>query len=157
MPANTSAAGEAVSEELLLEITRIFDAPRALVFRVWSQPEHIVRWWGPENFRLSHCEMDFRIGGDWRFCMSRPGRDHWIHGTYREIERPGRLSFTYINDADGHNMLVEMDFIDLGDKTEMRFRQWEFMNVRERDGHRYGWSSTFDLLDKYLETAKLEG
>lgn len=157
MPTNTSAAGEAVSEELLLEITRIFDAPRALVFKVWSQPEHIVRWWGPETFHLSRCEMDFRVGGDWRFCMSRPGRDHWIHGTYREIAPPERLSFTYINDADGHNMLVEMDFIDLGDKTEMRFRQWEFMNVRERDGHRYGWSSTFDLLDKYLETAKLEG
>lgn len=155
MPTGTEAA--VAREDLVLEITRVFDAPRELLFTVWSRPEHIVRWWGPEGFRLSHCEMDFRVGGNWRFCMSRPGRDHWIHGTYHEIRRPDRLSFTYINDADGHNMLVEIDFIDLGEQTEMRFRQWEFMNVAERNGHRFGWTSTFDILDSYLKTGNREG
>lgn len=156
MPTHTNAAVQAVYEDLLLEITRTFDAPRALVFKVWSQPEHIVRWWGPEGCHLSNCEMDFRVGGSWRFCMSSTGMDHWIHGTYEEIAPPERLSFTYVNDADGHNMLVEIEFIDLGEKTEMLFRQQEFMNIGERDGHRYGWSSTFDLLSVYLETAKRE-
>lgn len=157
MAAATDTAGRTGNENLVLEITRVFEAPRELLFKVWSRPEHIVRWWGPEGYHLSHCEMDFRVGGSWRFCMAQPGREHWIHGTYHEIRAPERLSFTYINDADGHNMLVEIDFIDLGGHTEMQFRQWEFMNVRERDGHRFGWSSTFDLLDDYLEIAKAEG
>ncbi|HEY4200536.1 MAG TPA: SRPBCC domain-containing protein [Devosiaceae bacterium] len=133
-----------------LVIERIFDAPRALVFRLWSSPEHIVRWWGPEGYHLSSCSMDFREGGEWRFCMSRPERNHWIHGVYREIAPPGRLSFTYINDADGHEMLVTLDFTEQDGKTLMRFRQAPFMNVRERDGHGWGWSSSFDLFSQYL-------
>ena len=155
MAASTEAA-RAVSDDLVLEITRVFAAPRELLFKVWSRPEHIVRWWGPEGFQLSHCQMDFRVGGNWRFCMSRPGRDHWIHGTYREIAPPERLSFTYINDADGHDMLVEIEFFDIGAATEMRFRQSEFLNVAERDGHRFGWSSTFEMLDTYLATPRAQ-
>lgn len=155
MTASTEAA-HAVNDDLVLEITRVFAAPRELLFKVWSRPEHTVRWWGPDGFRLSHCQMDFRVGGNWRFCMSRPGRDHWIHGTYQEIAPPERLSFTYTNDADGHSMLVEIEFIALGEETEMRFRQSEFLNVAERDGHRFGWSSTFELLDTYLATPQAQ-
>jgi uncharacterized protein YndB with AHSA1/START domain len=136
---------------LVLEIERLFDAPRELVFRLWSAPEHIARWWGPKGYSLSHCEMDFREGGNWRFCMQpQDGAGHWIHGEYREIRPPGRLAFTYVNDADGQEMLVELDFLAEGEKTRLKFRQARFMTVLERNAHRYGWQLTFDIFVDYL-------
>ena len=155
MPAETEMASPSsseVSSDLVLEIDRTFDAPRALVFRLWSAPEHISRWWGPRGYYLSHCEMEFREGGKWRFCMMpESGKGHWIHGEYREIRSPERLSFTYTNDADGHDMLVEMDFLEEGQKTRLKFRQAVFMNVRERDGHNGGWSEALEIFERYLE------
>lgn len=137
---------------LVLTIERVFDAPRELVFRVWSSPEHIVRWWGPKGYRLGHCEMEFREGGAWRFAMQpRPDYQHWIHGVYREIRPPERLAFTYINDADGQEMLVELDFLAEGQKTRLKFRQAEFMSVLERNAHNGGWTETFDIVDIYLD------
>jgi uncharacterized protein YndB with AHSA1/START domain len=134
-----------------LEIEHVFAAPRELVFALWSGRDHVLRWWGPRGYRLSHCEMDFRVGGVFRFCMSGP-HDHWIRGTYREVTPPSRLVFTYVNEADGHEMLVTLTLEARGDKTAMHFRQAPFMNVRERDGHNGGWSDTFALLDEYIAT-----
>jgi uncharacterized protein YndB with AHSA1/START domain len=133
----------------VLEIEHVFDAPRELVFDLWRDPSHVVRWWGPRGYRLTHCAMDFRVGGAWRFRQSGP-RENWISGTYREIVPPSRLAFTYINERDGHEMLVTLDFEPQGRQTRMRFRQAPFMNVRERDGHNGGWTSTFGMLDEYI-------
>lgn len=150
MAQNNSAAPELLPEQVL-EFTRMFEAPRALVFKVWSSPEHVVRWYGPEGYALLSCDMDFREGGAWRFCMSHgPGHAHWIHGVYKEIREPSRLSFTYVNEYDGHEMLVTMDFIDRGERCEMHFRQASFTVVEERDAHAWGWRSTIDLLAAYL-------
>jgi uncharacterized protein YndB with AHSA1/START domain len=146
-------AGQPVpaSEKRVLEIDRVFDGPRALVFKLWSAPEHIVRWWGPTGFHLTHCEMDFRVGGSFRYCMQGPGRPgHWIHGTYREIRPPERLSFVYVNDADGHEMLVTLDFLEEGEKTRLKFRQAVFLSMAECDGHRRGWSETFGIFARYV-------
>ncbi len=146
-----SSEARAYAPDEVLDITRIFDAPRALVFRLWSSPEHIARWWGPETCWLDTIEMDFREGGTWRFWMRNGnGLDHWISGSYLRIEPPARLTFTYINKYDGHEMEVDLRFTDSGGKTEMRFRQAPFLNLVERDGHNEGWSSTFDLLADYL-------
>lgn len=146
-PANKPA----VAGDDLLTFTRMFDAPRALVFRMWTTPEHIVRWWGPEGLGLQSCELDFRVGGKWRFCMSNgPGHAHWISGVYREIAEPCRLSFTYTNERDGIEMLVTLDFLDRGERTELHFRQEGFESLGERDGHQWGWMSTLELLNHYL-------
>ena len=135
----------------VLELTRVFDAPRELVFRLWSSPEHIARWWGPETCWLDVVEMDFREGGAWRFWMRNGnGLDHWIGGTYRRIDPPSRLTFTYVNKYDGHETEVDLTFRDLNGKTEMQFRQAAFVSVAERNGHGEGWSSTFALLADYL-------
>lgn len=148
-PSNSPAAKPTPDE--VLAFTRMFEAPRALVFKVWSSPEHVVRWYGPEGYALQSCDLDFRVGGAWRFCMSNgPGHAHWIHGVYREISEPSRLSFTYINEYDGHEMLVTMDFVDRGERTEMHFRQAAFLSVAARDDHGWGWNSTIDLLAAYL-------
>lgn len=148
--ARRAPAGDSAPRVLTLE--HLFDAPRALVFRLWSAPEHVARWWGPRGMYLGHCEMDFREGGRWRFCMrTDSGREHWTHGVYREIRPPERLSFTYVNERDGHEMLVELDFLEEGRQTRLRFRQADFMSVRERDAHRTGWGETFGLVDCYLD------
>lgn len=136
----------------VLSIERRFAAPPALVFRLWTEPQHLVRWWGPEGRHLSHCSMDVRPGGAWRFCMraDADGDEHWIHGTYREVTPPSRLVFTYINDVDGHEMLTSIEFEPDGDGTIMRFRQGLFFTVAERNGHNWGWTSSFRLLDRYI-------
>jgi uncharacterized protein YndB with AHSA1/START domain len=81
---------------------------------------------------------------------STEGKEHWIHGVYQEIVPPKRLVFTYINDADGHEMLVTLNFAAGDARTEMSFRQAVFLNVAERDGHNFGWSSTMELLAEYV-------
>ena len=97
--------------DLVLEIDRVFVAPRELIWRLWRDPEHMVRWHGPEGFWLTHCESDFRVGGNWRRCMSHaPGHEHWISGTYLEIEEPSRLRFTYVNAYDGFETEVKKYF-----------------------------------------------
>jgi uncharacterized protein YndB with AHSA1/START domain len=69
-----------------LLITRIFDAPRDLVWKAWTDPEHVKRWWGPKNFTAPYVQMDFRVGGKYLYCMrSAEGQDYWSTGIYREI------------------------------------------------------------------------
>src|ERR1043165_10303824 len=88
--------------EILL--TRVFDAPRDLVFEAHSKPEHVRRWWGPARYEMVVCEMDFRPGGTWRFVQRGPeGDEHGFHGEYREIVRPERLAYTFeYEGAPGH-------------------------------------------------------
>lgn len=147
-----SSEATAEQQALVLKIDRTFDAPRELVWRLWRDPEHMVRWHGPEGLALTACEIDFRVGGKWRRCMSRgDGHEHWIHGEYLEIAEPGRLSFTYINEGDGFETIVTMDFIVTGsDRTQMLFTQTPFISVEERDGHGWGWNSGFDCFAAYL-------
>ena len=148
--AQSNSAAEAVADGVLV-IDRMFEAPRELVFRLWSRPELIVRWWGPEGLYLSRCEMDFRVGGSWRFTMhSVGGGEYPIHGVYREIVPPSRLSFTYCpEEQGGFETLVEIDFIDRGAQTQMLFRQAPFPDRGLRDGHNIGWRSTLSLLGDY--------
>ncbi len=146
-------SSEATAEQraLVLEIDREFDAPRELVWRVWRDPEHMIRWHGPEGYALLECDIDFRVGGKWRRCMSNgPGHAHWIRGEYLEIVEPSRLSFTYVNEYDGFETVVTMDFLDAGGRTRMLFRQTPFISKEERDGHGWGWNSGFDLLQRYV-------
>jgi uncharacterized protein YndB with AHSA1/START domain len=149
MPSNSATAEQ---RELVLEIDRIFEAPRELVWRLWRDPEHMVRWHGPEGYALKACEMDFRVGGKWRRCMSmHPGHEHWISGEYLEIVEPERLSFTYINAFDGFETVVTMDFSEIAPgRTRMLFRQTPFISREERDAHGWGWRSGFELFAHYL-------
>ena len=85
MAATSNAVTESSDRELVL--TRIFDAPRSLVFKAWTEPRHLARWWGPRGFSVVSCEMDPRTGGSYRFHMRGPdGTDHWPQGVFREID-----------------------------------------------------------------------
>lgn len=75
-----------------LVISRTFDAPREVVWRAWTEPERIMRWWGPKGFTAPVCTIDLRVGGRYLNCMRSPeGQDFWSTGEYREIVPPKRL------------------------------------------------------------------
>ena len=140
-----------------LVITRILDAPRELVFKVWTQPEHVVRWIGPTGFTSPSCEMEVRPGGAYRTLIRSPeGKDHWMRGVYREVVEPERLVLTFAwEDEDGnpgHETLVTVGFADHGGKTRLTFQQAVFKAVEDRDSHQNGWSQCFDRLAAYLTT-----
>ena len=85
-----------VKSELEVEITRVFDAPRRLVFEAHSKPEHMRRWWGPRGTTMVGCEMDFRPGGRYRFVLRKEkGQAYAFRGEYREIVPPERLVQTF--------------------------------------------------------------
>jgi uncharacterized protein YndB with AHSA1/START domain len=154
--ARSSAAPEPV--EQVLVITRILDAPPSLVFKVWTRPEHLARWWGPEGFTVPSCKMDVRPGGAYRFRMrSAEGTDHWLQGVYREIVEPVRLVFTWVwEDSEGkpgHETLVTVTFSEDGGKTRLTMRQAVFESTTARDAHQGGWASCLDRLAAYVAEA----
>jgi len=81
-----------------IRLTRLFDAPRQLVFEAMTKPEHVKQWWGRlgDGYSVPVCEIDFRVGGAWRFVNRHPKGEAAFHGEYREIAPPGRVVFTEI-------------------------------------------------------------
>jgi uncharacterized protein YndB with AHSA1/START domain len=146
----------AETDDRTLVITRVFDAPRELVFKAWADPAHAKHWMGPRGFTATHIEQDPRPGGAWRACL-RPddgGRELWQGGVFREIVEPERLVYTFAWDGEngrrGHETLVTVTFAEHQGKTRMTFRQAVFESVGQRDGHQGGWSSAFDRLEEYV-------
>jgi len=138
-----------------LIITRIFDAPREVVFKAWTDPRHAMNWWGPRDYPATHLEMDLRPGGAWRGCLTSiaDGSELWHKGVFREVAPPERLVFTFAWEEEGERgleTLVTVTFADRGGKTLMTFRHAPFQSVEERDGHRGGWTSAFDRLEEHL-------
>ncbi len=116
---NTRAA-QAAEPVRQVVITRVFDAPRELVFAAWSTPEHLKHWFGPTGFTLPTCEMDFRVGGAMTVCMRSPdGEEFWSKGTFREIVAPERL-------------VLESALLD--DHGKPRFEDRNVVTFAERDG-----------------------
>ena len=87
-----------------LLITRTFDAPRALVFQAWTEPERLAQWWGPKGFPMTSCTVDLRPGGTFHYCLqSAAGNEMWGKFVYREIVEPERIVFvTSFSDAEGN-------------------------------------------------------
>jgi len=148
-PAGASAA------ELELVITRILDAPRELVFKAWTEPDRVIRWWGPRGFTTAHYELDFRPDGAYRVCMRSPeGTEHWQRGVCREVVEPERLVFTFAwEDSEGkpgHETVVTVTLAEFGAKTKLTLHQAVFETVTARDLHQGGWASALEWLAEYL-------
>jgi len=146
-----------------LVITRIFDAPRELVWKAWTNCEHLKRWWGPEHFTAPACKIDLRVGGKYLFCMRSPqGQDYWSTGVYREIVAPSRLAYTdNFADAQGNvvpashyglpgewpdEMLVTVTLEDLEGKTRMTMQHAGLPAGPMREMAGAGWNGSFDKL-----------
>jgi uncharacterized protein YndB with AHSA1/START domain len=141
------------SVDLVLE--RVIDAPRPLVFKAWTDPDQIARWWGPKGFTTIDYEMDIRPGGTYRFHMRSPeGGDRRKRGVYREIVSPERIVFTFAwEEPDGrlgHETLVTVTFEDLGAKTRLTLRQAVFDLATTREAHVVGWTSCLERFAEYM-------
>jgi len=152
-----------VADGRVLEIVRVFDAPRSLVFKAWTDPAHTARWMGPRGYTATRYEQDQRPGGKWRACLSRDedGRESWQGGVLREVVPPERLVFTFAWDQEdgrpGHETLVTVTFAEERGRTRMTFRQAVFASVESCDGHQGGWSSAFDRLEELVAQARQAG
>jgi uncharacterized protein YndB with AHSA1/START domain len=139
-------------------ITRLFDAPRDLVFQAWTDPAHLARWFGPQGCTTPRdtVSTDVRPGGEWRATMIRDdnGQEYPTGGVYREVDEPSRLAFTWADPTapvgSPAESLVSIELTEREGKTEMTFRQIGFRTAEERDGVHGGWSSGFDKLGAYL-------
>ena len=142
-----------------LVLTRIFDAPRQLVFEAWTKQEHLDRWSCPGGFRMERSHGELRPGGAWGIHMIAPdGEKHEATGVYREIAPNELLVMTHgwLED-DGSRpweTIVTVRFADEGGKTRMTFEQSIFKSVESRDGHNGGWSQCFDKLGELLAELK---
>ncbi len=153
MPASTSTS-KLADDELL--ITRIFDAPVSLVFRIWEQREHMIRWWGPKGFTCTSMDVDFHPGGRWRACIeSEAYGQSWMGGQFREIEKNRRIAFTFAwedgRDQPGVETLVTVTFTEKDGKTVQSFHQAPFLHAEGRDSHVVGWNQVFDKEQTYAE------
>jgi uncharacterized protein YndB with AHSA1/START domain len=114
--------------------TRVLDAPRELVFAVWSDPKHLSQWWGPNGFTTTTRAHEFRKGGVWRFVMHGPdGRDYENRITYDEIVKPERLVYSHGggDDVEPVRFQVTVSFEDLDGKTKLTMRM-VFPSAAER-------------------------
>jgi uncharacterized protein YndB with AHSA1/START domain len=139
-----------------LVITRVFDAPRRLVFDAWTKEEHLQHWQGaPEGFTTTTEKSDIRPGGGFQIRMrSADGVEHRLRGDYKEIALPERIVFTHMwLDADGNagpQTLVTVTFAERAGKTELTLRQSGFTSDESRKGHSQGWESALNGLAGYL-------
>ena len=145
-----------------LLITRIFEAPRELVFKAWTEPERVARWWGPHGFTAPVCELDVRPGGAIRIHMRAPdGSLIPARGVYHEVVEPERLVFTTFvsEDEAGHPQLEVLHTVtldDLGDKTKLTLRARLIKSMPEAAGMlagmTEGWEQGLDRLAESLQT-----
>lgn len=100
---------------------RLFDAPRKRVFRAFSDPNHLARWWGPKGFRNTFETFEFHAGGSWRIVMHGPdGKDYRNVSVFREIRVPERIVFEHVH---GHHFWMLITLEEKGPKTLLRWRQ----------------------------------
>ena len=166
MIGETESTQRSARDELI--ITRIFDAPRELVWQAWTDPEHIRRWWGPKDFTAPACRIDFRVGGKYLFCMRSPdGKDYWSTGVYREIVPLERIVCTdSFADEQGNvvpatyygmspdfplEMLVTVTFEDQAGKTKMTLKHSGLPAGEMSEQTGAGWNESFDKLAASLE------
>ena len=157
----TGDQGQTATREALV-IERIFDAPVELVWKAWTDPEHMKRWFGPRDYTCPVVEIDLRVGGKNLNCMrSSEGQDIWSTGTYKEIVPMKRLVITdSFADENGNpvpathygmpempmEMLISVEFEDLGGRTKMTLRHEGLPAGDMREGAGQGWSESFDKL-----------
>jgi uncharacterized protein YndB with AHSA1/START domain len=154
-------------------ITRKFDAPRELVFEVFTQPAHLKQWFAPKGFTVPFCTVDLRVGGVFHYCMRSPeGNEYWARGIFQEIAPPERIVYVdSFSDAEGHavspavygiteshpaEMLVRITFDEYADATIVTLRYELPESVVEREGVQQGWLEMFDRVEAVLLHARAE-
>ncbi len=152
----------------VLEFRRKFQWHRDVVFRAFSDEQAVGAWWAPKGWHTPHVEMDFRVGGAYRFGMQADdgGDLMYTRGEYREIVEPARLVYTHIWEGSGAGdrwremglieteTLVTLEFIERGEATELSLRHEGFPTTDGCDEHRAGWNSNWDCLEGFLRKSR---
>lgn len=156
--------------ERRIMITRIFNAPPDVVFKAWTEPDHLLRWYAPQGCRVSFSSIDVRPGGSFLSCIYNPVHGEcWCKGVYKEVSAPERLVFTMIiADKNGNTVnpadigmdpdwpgetLVTVTFTDLGGATKMVLHQTAPEELAKRTGAYPGWLQMLDNLTEELQRA----
>ena len=142
-------------------LTRLFDAPRELVFEAMTKPEHVKRWWGilDERYSVPLCEIDLRPGGKWRFVGKGPQGEYGFHGVYREIVVPERVVFTEIYDPfpDAESVVTSM-LTEEGGKTRLTatclYPSREVRDMVIQSGMTRGAGISYDRLEELVQELK---
>ena|SRR5690349_2756190 len=153
MAANEQRAAGAADTGFTLTLTRLFDAPPAMLYRAWTDAKELARWVGPPGVQAEILEMDARVGGRYRIAMHRSdGSIVTVFGTYREMAPGERLSFTWEWEKGAPSYqpsggtLITITFRTQGRQTEMSLHQERLATVEARDGHTHGWTGSFERL-----------
>ena len=145
-------------------LTRLFDAPRRLVFEAMTKPEHVKRWWGilDERYSVPVCEIDFRPGGKWRFVGKGPQGEYSFHGEYREIVVPERVVFTEIYDPfpDAESVVTSV-LTEEGGKTRLTatcvYPSLEVRDMVLKSGMTRGAGLSYDRLEDLVAELQQRG
>jgi len=143
-----------------IQMTRVFDAPRDLVFEAHSSAEHMKHWWGPRKYETISAEVDFRPGGKWRIVHRGPdGEEYGFHGEYRELVRPERIVWTFEYEGAPGQVAVETLTLEEHDGKTTLTAISDAGSKEARDavlesGMTEGAAETFDRLEEYLETLR---
>jgi uncharacterized protein YndB with AHSA1/START domain len=141
-------------------LTRVFDAPRDLVFEAHTSCEHMSHWWGPRKYEVASCELDFRPGGAWRIVHRGPdGTEHGFRGEFREIVRPERIAWTFeYEGAPGHVSVDTLTLEEHDGKTTLTahsvFDTAEDCAAMMQSGMEEGAAETYERLDDYLDALR---
>jgi uncharacterized protein YndB with AHSA1/START domain len=147
-----------------LQLTRVFDAPREMVFRAWTDASQFQQWFGAaacDGAALRTVKADARVGGKYRLQVQKTDGEFFTTvGTYREVKPPERLVFTWAFEKDGSGeefgeveppeMLVTIEFKARGKQTELILTHEKFASVESRDRHNEGWGRCLDSLGKFV-------
>ena len=150
-----------------LVINRVFDAPRELVWKAWTQPEYLKRWWGPKNFTAPVCKINLHVGGEYLYCMRSPeGKEFWSKGIFNKIIEPEKLAYTdSFADEKGNTvsaqhygmpgdwpveLYVTVTFREQDGKTKMTVMH-EGLPDEMKEMCYQGWNESFDKLAESLK------
>jgi uncharacterized protein YndB with AHSA1/START domain len=145
-----------VNDDTLLRLERLIAAPPERVFELWTEPEGLVLWWGPDGYDIPTHLLDVRPGGVWRTTMRSPqGELSTVSGVYRTIDAPRLLIFTWGWDDEhgvrGPETEVTVTFDPAPGGTRLILTQQPFANKQSRDNHATGWSSSLGCLNRLFQ------
>jgi uncharacterized protein YndB with AHSA1/START domain len=147
-----------LKSDLEIELTRVFNAPRRLVFEAHSKAEHVRHWWGGRDTTMTVCDMDFRPGGAWRYVIRKPtGQEYGFGGEFREIVPPERFIWTFGFDGMPGEPGIEIYTFDEREGRTILTTVSKFDSIEQRDqviasGMEKGAAELFDRLEEYLRT-----
>ena len=144
----------AQSGGLTLELARDIAAAAPVVFRAFTAPDELAKWWGPEGFTIPNLDFDPRAGNEYRIEMKPPeGESFFLTGEFREVDPPTRLAYTFVwepPEPDDVETLAELSFRDSADSTEVVLTQAPFKTESRRELHRNGWTESLDKLERLI-------